>query len=334
MKEPFYITRSGLLRRQHDTVRFDHDQGHVYLPIEQMDALYIFEPMDLNTALLDFFSKHKIPVHFFGYQGKYIGSFTPRDAQLSGFLLVKQALAVEDLSVRIPLAKEIMRGAQANILKNVRRLRRENKLELLDPLVENLVQDMKNTEKSTSIPQLMGYEGNVRKKYYQIMDQIMVVKNKQFVMDGRVYHPPNNKMNSLISFVNSLVYTTTINQIYRTSLNPTLSFLHQPGERRYSLALDISEVFKPVVADKVIFRLIGLGMLNDSCFDEAMGLCYLNKKGRDLVVSEYNQRLKTTIHHRELDQKSSYERLIRLECYKLVRHILGEKIYSSFKMWW
>lgn len=334
MKEPYYITRSGTLRRQHQTLRFDYEDGHTYLPIEQMDALYIFGEMDLNVSLLEFFTLHRIPVHFFSFKSRYLGSFIPSEAQLSGSLIIKQALAVNDPAERIPIAKEFLRGAQANILKNVRQFIRNHDAENMKTLADQLVVDIQNTEKSTDIPQLMGFEGNVRKKYYQIVDQMMLHKNPQFVMDGRVKRPPNNKMNSLVSFVNTLVYTTTINQVYRTSLHPTLSFLHAPAERRYSLALDISEVFKPLISDRLIFRMVNLKMLNDTHFDQADGICYLNDKGRKKVIEEYNLKLQSTIHHRKLDRKVSYERLILLECYKLVKHLLGKEIYSSFKIWW
>jgi CRISP-associated protein Cas1 len=58
----------------------------------------------------------------------------------------------------------------------------------------------------------------------------------------------------LISFGNSLLYATTLSEIYRTQLNPTVSFLHEPSARRYSLSLDLSEIFKPIIVDRTIFK--------------------------------------------------------------------------------
>lgn len=67
-------------------------------------------------------------------------------------------------------------------------------------------------------------------------------------------HPPDNMINSLISFVNSLIYAKTLSEVYHTQLNPTISYLHQPGARRFSLCLDLSEIFKPLIADRLIFH--------------------------------------------------------------------------------
>lgn len=66
-------------------------------------------------------------------------------------------------------------------------------------------------------------------------------------------HPPDNMINSLISFVNTLIYTKVLSEIYHTQLNPTISYLHEPGVRRFSLSLDIAEVFKPLIGDRLIF---------------------------------------------------------------------------------
>ncbi|MBA4493255.1 type I-B CRISPR-associated endonuclease Cas1b [Paenactinomyces guangxiensis] len=333
-KQTFYITREGKLKRQHNTVRFEHSEGHLYLPVEQIEAVYVMVPLELNTKLLEFFNQNKIPIHLFNYYGYYSGSFMPRESKVSGSVLVRQAIASHDPAERIPIAKEFLRGAQANIMKNIRQYQRNYSSEKINQLADQIENEREKLEKSVDIQQLMGVEGIVRKKYYQVIDQIMNKNNPEFVMDGRIKRPPNNKMNSLVSFINSLVYATTLNEIYQTHLNPTISFLHEPTDRRYSLSLDISEVFKPLLSDRLIFRLINLKMLSKKHFDESDRICYLNEKGRRMVIEEYHKKLHTTVKHRTLGRNVSYQRLIRLECYKLVKHILGEKIYSSFKIWW
>src|SRR5947207_3219725 len=78
---------------------------------------------------------------------------------------------------------------------------------------------------------------------------------------------PSNEVNAMISFVNSMCYTLCLDMIYHTQLNPTISFLHQPGERRYSLALDLAEIFKPVLADRLIFSLLNKKQIQDCDFD-------------------------------------------------------------------
>ena len=116
--------------------------------------------------------------------------------------------------------------------------------------IEGLKKKIPNAQE---IDQLMGIEGNIRKKYYEAWS---VIINQEIEFEKRVMHPPDNMINSLISFVNSLIYSKTLTEIYHTQLNPTISYLHEPGSRRYSLCLDLSEIFKPLIGDRLIFSLL------------------------------------------------------------------------------
>ena len=151
---------------------------------------------------------------------------------------------------------------------------------------------------------------------------------------NRVKRPPNNLVNALISFTNGLVYAATLTQLYRTQLNPTISFLHEPGARRFSLALDLAEIFKPILADRLMFKLINNRQINERDFSQDLNYCYLKESGRKVVLKEWDARLQTTIEHRRLNRKVSYERLIRLECYKLVKHLTNAEPYVAFRAWW
>lgn len=132
----------------------------------------------------------------------------------------------------------------------------------------------------------------------------------------------------------TLVYTKTLGEIYKTQLNPTISYLHEPGTRRFSLCLDISEIFKPLIADRLIFSLLNKNQITEKDFTSDLNFLHLNKKASQLIVRQLDERVKTTIHHKELDKDVSYQCLIRLEAYKLIKHLIGEKEYEGFKMWW
>lgn len=131
-----------------------------------------------------------------------------------------------------------------------------------------------------------------------------------------------------------MLYSTCLSEIYRTQLNPLISFLHEPGERRYSLSLDVSEIFKPIIVDRIIFKLLNSNMLKDGDFEKDLNYCYLKESGRKTFTKEYNDKLNQTIKHRDLARKVSYQRLIRLENYKLIKHVTGEKDYEGFRIWW
>ncbi len=147
-------------------------------------------------------------------------------------------------------------------------------------------------------------------------------------------HPPDNMINSLISFVNSLVYAKVLGEIYRTQLNPTISYLHQPGVKRFSLSLDLAEIFKPLLGDRLIFSLLNKKMITIEDFEEGQFYLKLRQKAIKTITQEFDEKLKTTIKHKDLGRDVSYQYLIRLELYKLIKHFLGEKQYEGYKIWW
>lgn len=177
----------------------------------------------------------------------------------------------------------------------------------------------------------MNVEGRIRAEYYLKFDEILP---EEFKMEGRSRQPPKNMINSLISFGNSMMYSTVLTEIYNTQLNPTISYLHEPLERRFSLALDLSEIFKPLFVDRLIFYLVNKRMITEKDFDNDLNCCLLNDNGRNIFIKEYNKKLEKTIKHKDLNKKVSYKRLIRLEAYKLKKHILEVKKYDPFVIWW
>jgi len=98
--------------------------------------------------------------------------------------------------------------------------------------------------------------------------------------------------------------------------------------------MDIAEIFKPIICDQLIFRLINNGEIRPQHFDEKLNFCYLKESGRKIFMQTREDRLKQTIEHRSLGRKVSYRRLVRLECYKLEKHLMGITPYEPFKIWW
>lgn len=141
--------------------------------------------------------------------------------------------------------------------------------------MDQIVEYRKYIPKSESITELMGIEGNIRKTYYQAWNTII---DQNIDFSKRVMHPPDNMINSLISFVNSLIYTKVLTEIYKTQINPTISYLHEPGAKRFSLALDISEIFKPLIGDRLIFSLLNRNQITEQSFvNELNGLQLKNR---------------------------------------------------------
>jgi len=329
MPQNYYLLKSGKLRRKGNTLYLKTNKEVKAIPINNIYALFCFGEVDINTKLLIFLAQNKIPVHFFNFYGFYVGSFYPREYLNSGFLLVKQAEHYLTKHKRIHLAKEILRGAIFTILKNLSLYKKKS--EEIVKHIEEIDRYQAQLENANKIDELLGIEGMCRNLYYKCFS--FILKN-DFEFDKRSKRPPKNKLNALISFGNSLIYALCVSEIYNTQLNPTISYLHEPSERRFSLALDLAEIFKPLIADRIIFKLVNNQMLKDFHFDSKLNFCYLTNHGKRIFLEEFEKKLKTTVYYRSLRRRVSYQRLIRLECYKLIKHLIGEKTYKSLKPEW
>ena len=330
MKKSFYIYNSGDLKRKDNTLQFTTYEGEKKdIPIERISDIYVMAEMSFNTAFINYISQYGIPIHFFNYYSYYNGSYYPRESLLAGQLIVKQVEHYTDYDKRVIIAKKIIEAAADNIYRNLRYYNSRGKD------VSNVMKDIdyfrKRIPYTTSITELMGIEGNIRKQYYSAWNTIV---NQEINFEKRVMHPPDNMINSLISYVNSLIYTKVLSEIYHTQLNPTISYLHEPGTRRYSLCLDLSEIFKPLLGDRLIFSLLNRKQITEDSFTKELNFLHLKKEGSKLIAEEFEKRVRTTIMHKELEKQVSYQYLIRLEAYKLIKHLIGEKEYSGFKIWW
>ena len=330
MKKSLYIYQNGELKRKDNTLRFINEEGEKRdIPINSISEIYFFGENTINSKLITFLSKHDIIVHFFNYYDFYTASLVPKRTKISGKLTVNQCEHYIDPAKRLALAKKFVYAAGHNIYRNMRYYNGRGKdLQNTMNEVTSLIKKIESAEKITA---LMGLEGNIHKVYYSAWN---IIIDQEIDFNKRVKRPPDNMINTLISYLNSLVYTTVLSEIYKTQLDPTISYLHEPGTSRYSLSLDIAEIFKPLIADRLIFSLLNKNQIQEKHFTKKLNYLYLEEAGSKTILSEYDKSLQRTVKHKELGKNVSYRYLIRLECYKLIKHLFEEKEYEPFLMWW
>ncbi|MCM8825187.1 MAG: type I-B CRISPR-associated endonuclease Cas1b [Candidatus Omnitrophica bacterium] len=331
MAKPIYIFSDGELKRKQNTLFFEKSTGEKkYFPIEDIDQIHIFGEITINKKLLDFLSHEGILIHFYNYFGFYEGSFYPKEHYNSGSLILAQAGHYMDMNKRIQIAQKFVIGAILNAIKvleyyKTRGIDLENE-------IKNIEEISKKVESFSSIDEIMALEGNAKDIYYRCFNKI--IKNPEFYFEGRNKRPPIGRINALISYGNSLLYSYTLSEIYKTHLDPRIGFLHTTNFRRFSLNLDVAEIFKPIIVDRLIFSVVNKSMIKENDFMEEMKGTYLNENGRKVFVAEMEERMKATIKHRKLGRNISYRTLIRMELYKIEKHLLGDEIYVPFVMWW
>jgi len=330
MNDNYHIFSDGRLERQDDTVRLvTEDEEKKYLPIENAEALFLHGQIDFNTRLMSFLNDHGVAMHVFGWHNYFAGSVMPERGQTSGETVVEQVRAYDNPERRRSIARKFIRGSIHNMRANVKYY--DGRGHEFAAVISRLEAQAGALDEAMDTSELMGIEATARRAYYSIFDAVLP---DGYVFNGRQYNPPNNEVNSLISFGNSLVYANIISAIRATALDPAVSFLHEPGERRYSLALDLADLFKPLLSDRVIFRLVNRSQITLEDFETDLNSCLLNETGRQAYSKAFEETLEETIEHPNLNRKVSYKYLLRIEAYKLKKHLLTGEEYVPFKRWW
>ncbi len=331
MKETIYVFSNGRLKRKDNTLFFETEEGKKrFIPVEHTGEIFVFGEIDLNSKVLNFLSQHEIIVHYFNYYDYYAGSFYPREHYNSGFMILKQAHHYEILEKRLFLAKRFIDGAAANSLKILKYYHRRGKD--LSREIEEIESLRKIVETQSSINEAMAFEGQIKQTYYQAFNT--VINNEEFKFFQRTRRPPKDYINALISFSNSIIYTQVLSEIYQTHLDPRIGYLHTTNFRRFTLNLDVAEIFKPVIGDRTIFSVLNKNVITAKDFEQALNGIVLNDHGRKKFLQHLEERLKQTIKHSGLGRQVSYRRLMRLELYKLEKHLMDETVYKPFVMDW
>lgn len=330
MKREIYVFNNGEMRRKDNTILFETEEGKKYIPVEEINNIWFFGEVTLNKALLDFVSQKEICLHFFNYYGYYSGSFYPREHLNSGYVILKQAEHYLDYDKRMELARAIIETAVKNIIVILKYYNGRGMD--LEHRIDSITLKLEKMENMKKIEQLMALEGNIRDEYYSCFNDI--IKNKDFEFIIRSKRPPLDNINSLISFGNAIMYTTVLGEIYQTQLDPRIGYLHSTNERRFTLNLDIAEIFKPIIVDRTIFSLLNKGIITKKDFEKDFNGILISEKGKKKFVEEYNGKLDTVIKHPRLNTSVSYKRLIRLELYKVQKHITENEKYEGFVARW
>jgi CRISPR-associated protein Cas1 len=330
MKKSIYVFSNGTIKRDENTISIENENAKKYIPIENTSEIYLFGEVTFNTKLLNYLSEKGIIMHYFNYYGYYSGSIYPRAHLSTGAVILNQVRYYLDIIKRIELAKLIETGAANNILINLKYY--NNRGRDLNEKIAKITKLKDYFEDQKDINSLMLLEANMREIYYSAFNKI--INNTNFPFERRTKRPPQNNLNSMISFINSMLYTIVLSEIYKTHMDPRIGYLHETNFRRFTLNLDVSEIFKPIIGDRLIFKLLNENIINERNFNKIENMVSINDIGKKRIIEELDNKLSTTISYPSIAHKVSYKRLIRLEIYKLEKHILGDKTYEPYKSKW
>ncbi|MEZ0538010.1 type I-B CRISPR-associated endonuclease Cas1b [Caldicellulosiruptoraceae bacterium PP1] len=330
MKNTIYIFSDGELKRKDNTIFFENENGKKFIPVENTSEIMIFGEVTLNKRFLEFLTQSEIILHFFNRYEYYVGSYYPREHLNSGYVILKQAEHYNDQNKRLFLAQKFIEGSYKNMIVVLKYY--NNRGTDLNKIILSIEELSKKIYDTKSISELMAYEGNIRDIYYLAFDNIIGIE--EFNFQRRTKRPPLNYLNTLISFGNSLIYTTVLSEIYKTHLDPRIGYLHSTNFRSFTLNLDIAEIFKPIIVDRIIFSLLGRKKISTDDFENNLEGIILKEKGMKTFVEEFQSKLETVINHPHIGKSATYRTIIRMEAYKIEKHIIGDEEYNPFISQW
>ncbi|AAT42634.1 type I-B CRISPR-associated endonuclease Cas1b [Picrophilus oshimae] len=314
----FYITQDGEITRDGNTLYFVGKDFKRHLPVMNVNEIIISAKVSISSWALDYLSKLGIMVHILNIYGNYMSSLIPGNRNEKGNIIIMQVRSYLN-DDRLYIASQMVLGIKHNILRNLRYYNKNNALDDKIEKISGYYPDGNN------INSILGTEGNIWSTYYSAFPYIY----KKYHEFKREFHPPKDELNAMISFGNSLLYSNVITSIFLNGLNPSISYLHEPSERSFSLALDISDIFKPVIVERVIANLVNNNIIDSNHFTKENNGYYLNDNGRKIFINYYNQKMNSTINIK--GNYVSYSRVIDMEVQKLIRHLKMNEKYIPFK---
>jgi len=324
-----YIASRGKLQRKENTLYFISEEGEKKaLPVESIANIFCLNKVSLTHGAIQLLLRKNVCVHFF-HEDFYIGSLMPKQKYQAGFLLIKQVQAYLDERQRVTIANEIVDALRYNMIKVLEKydVLRDDVQRLRNFNVDEEYEEIKQAAWKSSKFVVLSIESKLWNIFYTCLDKIL----KGYKLEKRTKRPPKNEANAIVSFCNSLLYTTILSEIHKTHLNPTISYLHEPFERRYSLALDFAEPFKPILTYRILIYLVNNDMLRSVHFQRKLDGILLSELGRKLVIKEFDRRINETIKIKGKGRRS-LRVFMRKQAYNLERYLIEKSRFEAFRL--
>lgn len=322
----YHIINDGILTLSDYTILFENKNKKIHIPAVVVQVLNVYSNIIINSNFFSLINHKNIIVNFYDKHNRYIGKFIPDSVKKSSLVLLKQVSVYNDEKKRLNLAKDIFKAEVYNLKSNLKYYHRrkgyiDSKIKLIEDY-ENSIHNIYEHHK------LLLLEARIKGIYYSCFNEIL--ENDDFKFIKRTKRPPKDSLNALISFANTLLYNFIATEIYKTTLDIRIAYLHSSNHRYESLNLDLVDIFKPVIVDKMIFTLINRKMIHRYKHFEVIGNgTYLNNDGKYIVIDMFYKRIRTITTYG--NKKISYAEIIRKDIYKLIYSICENRSFKAYK---
>lgn len=325
-----YVTSQGsYLAKEGETVKVSVErETRLQLPIHTLAGIVCFGQVSMSPFLMGFCAERDVGVSFLTENGRFLARVA---GPVSGNVLLRreQYRWADDDAKTTAVSRSVLIGKICNCRTVLQRAIRDHSEKLQNDYLQKaavrLNQIMEHLQGSLSLDRLRGYEGEAGKIYFSVFDQLITSQKEHFFFQERSRRPPLDRVNCLLSFLYTLLVHDVRSALESVGLDPAVGFLHRDRPGRPSLALDIMEEFRPVVADRLALSLINLCQVKSSGFRKLeTGAVLMDDETRKAVLVAYQKRKQDEIMHPFLKEKIPVGILFHVQAQLLARFIRGD----------
>lgn len=296
--------------------------------LDDTSQVVLFGAAAMSTPALHECFRREIPVTYLSYGGWFLGH-TVGTGNRNVETRTHQYRASFDPDIRLRLSRGWVTAKIANCRTLLRRNWREGEDGNGAPaeLMGLMKEDMRAASRAESLESLLGLEGVAAARYFQHFARMLKPADgsePDFDFTKRNRRPPRDPVNALLSFAYAMLVREWTVALSAVGLDPYRGFYHQPRYGRPSLALDMMEPFRPLLADSAVITAVNNGEVQSKDFIRAAGSCALTSAGRKKFIAAFERRLGQEITHPVFKYKVSYRRLLEVQARLLVRYLAGE----------
>ncbi|MGI6404094.1 MAG: type I-C CRISPR-associated endonuclease Cas1c [Oscillospiraceae bacterium] len=304
------------------------EQDMLRLPLHNLEGIVTFGYTGASPALMGACAKSNIGLCFLTANGHFLARVQGKTR--GNVLLRKTQYRVSECpNSSLGIAKSMMIGKLFNTRWVIERATRDHGLRLdvnkLKSASRQIQQSLEQVPKCQTLEELRGVEGEGAMRYFGVFDDLILQQKEDFTFTGRNRRPPLDKVNALLSFVYMLLSNDTASALETVGLDPYVGFLHRDRPGRASLALDVMEELRPVMADRFVLSLINKREVNSKGFTvQENGAVIMDDTTRKTVLNAWQTRKQETITHPFLEEKIQWGLLPYVQSMLLARYLRGD----------
>lgn len=295
------------------------------LPLHNIENIVCMTWDGASPALMGACAERNIGLCFLTPNGRFQARVT---GKVRGNVLLrkKQYAISEQESQCVPIAASFLIGKLFNCRKVLERAIRDHSMlvnvESLSNAGRFLKETLKAIQSCKSTEDLMGFEGSAAKIYFGVFDQLILQQREDFFFKERNRRPPLDNMNSLLSFLYTLLANEVASALETVGLDPYVGFLHQDRPGRPSLALDLMEELRPVFADRLALSLVNRKQITGKGFTQKeSGGILMDDASRKAVLTAWQERKKEEIVHPYLQERIPFGLIPHVQAMLLARYL-------------